>query len=213
MQGPKDVPAKALVWKQSRKPDRDGHKHYQAKTAAGCYSVAAEYQPGKGFIGYRVTQSVADKRRVIASSITVDEGKALAQRNYEHGHADARTRRPRRPMPTRVPPGGQSHPPTQREAPLPGGLFSPRSPADEARRRYAPPRAGENQRPTFFGRARGRSPFAFVRLGRAFPPALPTLARIRVPRLSPIGNRRNRRRRPKMQPTFSDRAHEGGAIG
>src|SRR5262249_43083264 len=33
---------------------------------------------------------------------------------------------------------------------------------------------------------------AFVRLGRAFPPALPTLARIRVPRLSPIGNRRNR---------------------
>ena len=75
MRGPKDAPAKALVWKQSRKPDRDGHKHYQAKTAAGCYSVAAEYQPGKGFIGYRVTQSVADKRRVIASSITVDEGK------------------------------------------------------------------------------------------------------------------------------------------
>src|SRR5215471_15052854 len=63
MQGPKDAPAKALVWKLSRKPDRDGHKHYQAKTAAGCYSVAAEYQPGKGFIGYRVTQSVADKRR------------------------------------------------------------------------------------------------------------------------------------------------------
>src|SRR5262245_2016129 len=59
MQGPKDAPAKALVWKQSRKPDRDGHKHYQAKTAAGCYIVAAEYQPGKGFIGYRVTQSVA----------------------------------------------------------------------------------------------------------------------------------------------------------
>jgi hypothetical protein len=58
MQGPKDAPAKALVWKQSRKPDRDGHKHYQAKTAAGCYSVAAEYQPGKGFIGYRVTQSL-----------------------------------------------------------------------------------------------------------------------------------------------------------
>jgi hypothetical protein len=26
MQGPKDAPAKALVWKQSRKPDRDGHK-------------------------------------------------------------------------------------------------------------------------------------------------------------------------------------------
>src|SRR6516165_11758769 len=33
---------------------------------------------------------------------------------------------------------------------------------------------------------------AFVRLGRAFPPALPTLARVRLQRLSPIGNRRNR---------------------
>src|SRR5262249_54434236 len=32
---------------------------------------------------------------------------------------------------------------------------------------------------------------AFVRLGRAFPPALPTLARVRLQRLSPIGNRRN----------------------
>ena len=59
---------RALVWKQSRDPNRDGHKHYQAKIAAGGYSVAAEYQPGKGFIGYRVTQSVADKRRVIAAS-------------------------------------------------------------------------------------------------------------------------------------------------
>src|SRR5262249_23058665 len=29
---------------------------------------------------------------------------------------------------------------------------------------------------------------AFVRLGRAFPPALPTLARVRLQRLSPIGN-------------------------
>jgi hypothetical protein len=105
MQGPKDAPAKALVWKQSRKPDPDGHKHYQAKTAAGCYSVAAEYQPGKGFIGYRVTQSVADKRRVIASSITVDEGKALAQRDYEQGDADERTRQALQPMTIRVPLG------------------------------------------------------------------------------------------------------------
>src|SRR5262249_43096892 len=32
---------------------------------------------------------------------------------------------------------------------------------------------------------------AFVRLGRAFPPALPTLARVRLQRLSPIGNCRN----------------------
>src|SRR5262249_46589460 len=32
---------------------------------------------------------------------------------------------------------------------------------------------------------------AFVRLWRAFPPALPTLARVRLQRLSPIGNRRN----------------------
>src|SRR5262245_50994367 len=32
---------------------------------------------------------------------------------------------------------------------------------------------------------------AFVRLGRAFPPALPTLARVRLQRLSPIGNSRN----------------------
>jgi hypothetical protein len=55
--------------------------------------VAAEYQPGKGFIGYRVTQSVADKRRVIASSITVDEGKALAQRDYPRREA-APHRRP-----------------------------------------------------------------------------------------------------------------------
>jgi hypothetical protein len=61
---------RALVWKQSRDPNRDDHKHYQAKTAAGGYSVAAEYQPGKGFIGYRVTQSVADKWRVIATSMT-----------------------------------------------------------------------------------------------------------------------------------------------
>jgi hypothetical protein len=99
----KTAPAKALVWKQSRKPDRNGHKHYQAKTAAGCYSVAAEYQPGKGFIGYRVTQSVADKRRVIASSITVDEGKALAQRDYEQGDADDRTRQAPQPMTIRVP--------------------------------------------------------------------------------------------------------------
>src|SRR5262249_14155827 len=30
------------------------------------------------------------------------------------------------------------------------------------------------------------------RLGRAFPPALPTLARVRLQRLSPIGNCRNR---------------------
>ena len=101
----KDAPAKALVWKQSRKPDWNGHKHYQAKTAAGCYSVAAEYQPGKGFIGYRVTQSVADKRRVIASSITVDEGKALAQRDYEQGDADDRTRQAPQPMTIRVPLG------------------------------------------------------------------------------------------------------------
>src|SRR5262249_46140969 len=102
----KEAPAKALVWKQSRKPDWNGHKHYQAKTAAGCYSVAAEYQPGKGFIGYRVTQSVADKRRVIASSITVDEGKALAQRDYEQGGADERTRQAPQPMTTiRVPLG------------------------------------------------------------------------------------------------------------
>ena len=101
----KDAPAKALVWKQSRKPDWNGHKHYQAKTAAGCYSVAAEYQPGKGFIGYRVTQSVADKRRVIASSITVDEGKALAQRDYEQGDADERTRQALQPMTIRVPLG------------------------------------------------------------------------------------------------------------
>jgi hypothetical protein len=105
MQGPKDAPAKALVWKPSRKPDRDGHKHYQAQTAAGCYSVAAEYQPGKGFIGYRVTQSVADKRRVIAISITVDEGKALAQRDYEQGDADERTRQALQPMTIRVPLG------------------------------------------------------------------------------------------------------------
>jgi len=105
MQGPKDAPAKALVWTQARKPDRDGHEHYQAKTAAGCYSVAAEYQPGKGFIGYRVTQSVADKRRVIASSITVDEGKALAQRDYEQGDADERTRQALQPMTIRVPLG------------------------------------------------------------------------------------------------------------
>src|SRR5262249_31436492 len=33
---------------------------------------------------------------------------------------------------------------------------------------------------------------AFVRLWRAFPPALPTLARVRLQRLSPIGNCRNR---------------------
>src|SRR5499427_5791451 len=103
MQGPKDAPAKALVWKQSRKPDRDGHKHYQAKTAAGCYSVVAEYQPGKGFIGYRVTQSVADKRRVIASSITADEGKALAQCDYEQGDADERTRQALQTITIRVP--------------------------------------------------------------------------------------------------------------
>src|SRR6516225_5215540 len=32
---------------------------------------------------------------------------------------------------------------------------------------------------------------AFVRLGRAFPPALITLARVRLQRLSPIGNCRN----------------------
>lgn len=94
---------RALVWKQSRDPDRDGHKHYQAKTAAGCYSVAAEYQPGKGFIGYRVTQSVADKRQVIATSITVDEGKALAQRDYEQGDADERTRQALQPITIRVP--------------------------------------------------------------------------------------------------------------
>src|SRR5262249_12385987 len=110
MQGPKDAPAKALVWTQARKPDRDGHEHYQAKTAAGCYSVAAEYQPGKGFIGYRVTQSVADKRRVIARSITVDEGKALAQRDYEQGDADERPCPALRPMPMRVPVGAQSKP-------------------------------------------------------------------------------------------------------
>src|SRR5262249_38400864 len=104
-QGPKDAPAKALVWTQARKPDRDGHEHYQAKTAAGCYSVAAEYQPGKGFIGYRVTQSVADKRRVIARSITVDGGRALARRDHEQGGADARTRQPRPPMTLRFPVG------------------------------------------------------------------------------------------------------------
>src|SRR5262249_56596069 len=103
MQGPKDAPAKALVWTQARKPDRDGHEHYQAKTAAGCYSVAAEYQPRKGFIGYRVTQSVAGKRPVIASSMTVDEGKALAQRDYEQGDADERTRQALQPITIRVP--------------------------------------------------------------------------------------------------------------
>src|SRR5262249_43136373 len=79
-----------------------------AKTAAGCYSVAAEYQPGKGFIGYRVTQSVADKRRVIASSLTVDEGKALAQRDYEQGDADERTRQALQPITIRVPLGRQN---------------------------------------------------------------------------------------------------------
>src|SRR5262249_57346309 len=36
-----------------------------------------------------------------------------------------------------------------------------------------------------------RSSRAFEGLGRAFPPALPTLARVRLQRLSPIGNRRN----------------------
>ena len=94
---------RALVWKQSRDPNRDDHKHYQAKTAAGGYSVAAEYQPGKGFIGYRVTQSVADKWRVIATSMTVDEGKALAQRDYEQSDADERTRQALQPITIRVP--------------------------------------------------------------------------------------------------------------
>src|SRR5262249_61107523 len=70
---------RALVWKQSRKPDRDGHKHYQAKTVAGCYSVAAEYQPGKGFIGYRVTQSRADKRRGVGGRLTRRRGKGACR--------------------------------------------------------------------------------------------------------------------------------------
>src|SRR5262249_47487134 len=105
MQGPKDAPAKALVWKQSRKSDRDGHKHYQAKTAAGYYSVAAEYQPGKGFIGYRITQSVADRGGVIGSITPVDEGRALAQGDYEKGAAAGRPPRALQPMPTRFPLG------------------------------------------------------------------------------------------------------------
>src|SRR5262249_34844094 len=53
----------------------------------------------------------------------------------------------------------------------------------------------EPQKSTAEGRS-GQCTFstrvAFVRLGRAFPPALPTLARVRLQRLSPIGNCRNR---------------------
>src|SRR5262245_28607981 len=43
---------------------------------------------------------------------------------------------------------------------------------------------------------------AFVRLGRAFPPALPTLARVRLQRLSSIGNRRNPRPRAENAANF-----------
>src|SRR5262249_37724432 len=48
---------------------------------------------------------------------------------------------------------------------------------------------------------------AFVRLGRAFPPALPTLARVRLQRQS--GTAEIDRRRPKMRPTFFGRARGG----
>src|SRR5215472_3049248 len=46
-------------------------------------------------------------------------------------------------------------------------------------------------RPRLRASRRDAARVAFVRLGRAFPPALPTLARVRLQRLSPIGNRRN----------------------
>src|SRR5262249_18300283 len=42
------------------------------------------------------------------------------------------------------------------------------------------------------GSGRDVARVAFVRLGRAFPPALPTLARVRLQRLSPNENSRNR---------------------
>src|SRR6516165_8299747 len=51
---------------------------------------------------------------------------------------------------------------------------------------------------------------AFVRLGRAFPPALPTLARVRLQRLSPIGNRRNPPPRAENAVNFFPVEHEGG---
>src|SRR5262249_6343139 len=47
-------------------------------------------------------------------------------------------------------------------------------------------------RPRLRASRRDAARVAFVRLGRAFPRALPTLARVRLQRLSPIGNRRNR---------------------
>src|SRR5262245_14313513 len=47
---------------------------------------------------------------------------------------------------------------------------------------------------------------AFVRLGRAFPPALPTLARVPLQRLSPIGNSRNPPPRAENAANFSGRA-------
>jgi len=42
---------------------------------------------------------------MIATSITVDEGKALAQRDYEQGDADERTCQALQPMTIRVPVG------------------------------------------------------------------------------------------------------------
>src|SRR5262245_26658705 len=52
-------------------------------------------------------------------------------------------------------------------------------------------RARRGRRPAVKQARRRWSSRAFVRLGRAFPPALPTLARVRLQRLSPIGNSRN----------------------
>src|SRR5215472_10828297 len=58
----------------------------------------------------------------------------------------------------------------------------------------------------------GTTPLELARVckaWRAFPPALPTLARVRLQRLSPIGTAEIHRRGPKMQPTFSGRARGG----
>src|SRR5262249_41059626 len=54
-------------------------------------------------------------------------------------------------------------------------------------------------RPRLRASRRDAARVAFVRLGRAFPPALPTLARVRLQRLSPIGNSRNPPRARKIK--------------
>src|SRR5262249_54003777 len=71
-------------------------------------------------------------------------------------------------------------------------------------------------RPPHRGFEPGAMPLEFARVCKAWARVtgrLLALARIRVPRLSPIGNRKIDRRRPKMQPTFFRRARGRRGVG